>query len=101
MQEVEVKEMTQERFDEIVEAVHKELLNAPEEERAMFLFSGLAEHKLIDYHHTLGRHIRNKYSLWNYKWTPVYDDRMVDHSEWHPDNISMKIIKALWLKGNG
>ena len=28
-------------------------------------------------------------------------DVFLSSPEWHPDNISMKIIKALWLKGNG
>lgn len=93
--------MTQELFDKIVEGVHQDLLDAPEEQRDMFMLSELANHKLIDYHSTLGRHIRNKYKLWDYEWTPEYDDSMVDHSKFHPDNLSMEIIKQVWLKGNG
>lgn len=101
MSETKVKEITQERFEEIVEAVHNELLDAPDEEQAEFLWSGLNGHDLATYHSTLGRYIRNKYELWQYEWTPEYDDNMVDHSKFHPDNISMEIIKQVWLKGNG
>ena len=95
--------MTQQLFDNIVDEVHADLLKAPEEERDMFLLAELASHKLIDYNTTLGRHIRNKYQLWDYEWTPEYADHgiLVDVSPFHPDNLSMEIIKAVWLKGNG
>lgn len=50
---------------------------------------------LILLHHTLGRHIRNQFGLWELKWTPVIVDG-IDVSEDHPDAISMKIIERTW-----
>lgn len=51
--------------------------------------------ELIAYHHTLGRHIRNTYKLWEKEHTPVIIDG-VDCAEDHPDAISMRIIEKLY-----
>ncbi len=61
----------------------------------------LSKDDLIKLHHTLGRHIRNKFNLWNYKWNPEIVNG-IDISKQHPDEISMNIIEIIYeqLKGN-
>lgn len=54
---------------------------------------------LIGLHHSLGRYIRNSYRLWELKWEPHLVEG-VDHSDEHPDAISMKIIYRLHEKLN-
>ena len=39
---------------------------------------------LIQYHHTLGRYIRNKYHMWELS------------TEGHPDDTSMEVIELVW-----
>lgn len=51
--------------------------------------------KLIGYHHSAGRFIRNKYNLWENVWTPEIVDG-VDCSPNHPDAVSMRIIERVW-----
>jgi len=94
------KQMTQELFDEIVDKVHAELMEAPEDHRDAFLLAEWTDDKLIDYHSSLGRHIRNNYELWTYEWEPDLRDG-VDYSKFHPDNVSMEIIKKVWERGYG
>ena len=50
--------------------------------------------ELIQYHHTLGKDIRNKFHLWNYKWTPQLENG-IDMSPEHPDAVSMRVINLL------
>jgi len=50
---------------------------------------------LIIYHSTLGRYIRNYFSLWSYKHTPELVNG-VDVSPNHPDAISMRVIEKVW-----
>lgn len=50
---------------------------------------------LIDWHHSLGQHIRNKYKLWSRSWIPNIVNGC-DISEDHPDAISMKIIQEIY-----
>lgn len=45
-----------------------------------------------------GRWIRNRYSLWTVPWEPELRDG-IDYSPYHPDAISMTIIKEVWKKG--
>lgn len=42
-------------------------------------------------HNTLGRWIRNEFKLWEQKWEPEIKDG-VDHSPYHPDNLSFAAI---------
>jgi|SRR5579859_769571 len=58
-------------------------------------------------HHSLGQWIRNTYSLWHLspltlRWRSqpeTHDIRDgVDYSQDHPDQVSDKIIEALWYK---
>ncbi len=51
---------------------------------------------LIQFHNTVGRDIRNKYKLWEYKWEPLVGDDGVDYSPNHPDAISQRIIEHVW-----
>lgn len=56
--------------------------------------------ELISLHSSTGRSIRNEYDLWNYKWEPELDNQYIDHSPYHPDAISMKIIEGVHRKVN-
>lgn len=40
---------------------------------------------LTQYHHTLGRDIRNKYGMWE-----------LHSTETHPDDTSMEVIEIVW-----
>lgn len=53
--------------------------------------------KLIRYHGTIGRAIRNLFNLWATTWTPVISNGC-DVSENHPDRLSMRVIEAVWQK---
>ena len=52
---------------------------------------------LVEYHHTLGEHIRNHFKLWEREWEPNIING-IDHSENHPDAISMSVIVEAWKK---
>lgn len=56
------------------------------------------EHELIQFHHTAGRHIRNKYKLW-FNDNPLTNWEKED-DERHPDNVSQRIIKKVWKRVN-
>lgn len=74
---------------EVIDAFHV----APQEAKDEFL--NCPKGKLIQYHHTLGRVIRNEFKLWEHKWIPELIDGF-DHSKEHPDQISMTIIEMVW-----
>jgi hypothetical protein len=71
--------------DEIVEQVYGDL----EPPDIIALLKIAEKSALIKYHHTTGRHIRNKYRLWELPEVDFY-------SEQHPDAISMRIIERVW-----
>lgn len=56
------------------------------------------EDDLIMFHHTLGRNIRNTFKLW--ESNPELLANMCLPLDIHPDEISQKIIEALWRKLN-
>lgn len=60
-------------------------------------FLSCKEKDLISYHTSLGRSIRNEFKLWENTWTPEIING-VDHSENHPDAISMNVIKEVWKR---
>jgi hypothetical protein len=60
------------------------------------IFAGCKKDDLIEYHSTMGRHIRNKYGLWKNPWTPEPDSNGFDCSPDHPDSVSMKVIEDIW-----
>lgn len=53
---------------------------------------------MIEYHHTVGRWIRNHYKLWERPYTPEINQHGVDVSEQHPDAISDRILQKVWIK---
>jgi hypothetical protein len=55
--------------------------------------------KLVMYHSTLGRSIRNEFKLWETHWTPDIRNG-VDYSPDHPDQISMRVIEEVWERLN-
>jgi len=85
---------------EIVNDVHKQLHErlTPNELNDFFLSEWNGD-KLIKYHPTLGRWIRNEYTLWSIPWEPEIDEQGIDHSPFHPDAVSQKIIEEVWKKG--
>ena len=86
-------------IQDIVDDVHQKLLdNWPEEEKTAFFLTCWNGNKLIQYHDTLGRWIRNEYRLWSIPWTPDIRDG-VDYSPFHPDSVSRIIIEEVWKKG--
>lgn len=86
-------------FDEIVADMQKEIFEKwTEEDRSKFFLTEYNDKTLLSYHHSLGTYIRNKYKLWGNQWEPVLIDH-VDHSPYHPDNISMTIIEEVWKRG--
>lgn len=86
-------------FEQIVESVRKDIAdNWPKEIQNKFFLTGYDDGNLIKYHHSFGTYIRNKYKLWENKWEPKIVNE-VDVSPNHPDAISMRIIKEVWLRG--
>lgn len=71
-------------------------------------FKNTPKDDLNNYHHSMGRNIRNYYSLWDPKnpltenWHNNPESRTfiggVDFSDDHPDSVSMDIIKIIWEK---
>lgn len=49
----------------------------------------------IQFHFGLGMGIRNEFRLWEKPWTEEIDERGVDVSPEHPDNLSQRIIKLV------
>ena len=74
----------QNELDELVLKVNNTLPAAMKD-----LILHTKEEKLISLHHTLGRHIRNSYNLWNVKYYK-------DCKEMHPDDVSQYVIESLW-----
>lgn len=79
----------------MVATVDRWLSNASEEDQK--IFTEKSKDDLIVYHHGLGRQIRNEFKLWEREWEPKLINN-VDHSEDHPDAVSMRIIEEVWQK---
>ena len=85
--------------ERIIEEVWREVNNTwPEEMQTDFFLSNWNDTHLVQYHHSLGQYIRNKYNLWDIPWTPEIRDN-TDYSPFHPDQVSMTIIEEVWKKG--
>lgn len=80
-------------FDDMVSVVHGWFLRQSDDNKKEFVES--SKQNLIAYHTTLGRSIRNEFKLWEREWVPDIREG-VDHSEDHPDRISMRVIEAVW-----
>jgi hypothetical protein len=89
--------------NDIIEDVHKSILTQwPETQRNEFFLTPYVEGSLNTYHHDLGRLIRNEYNLWSIPWEPEIKEFMgcmCDCSPYHPDAVSMTIIKEVWKRG--
>lgn len=87
--------------EEIAKEVHTRILKEwSKQEQNLFFFGPYTDQiSMIQYHNNLGQYIRNKYSLWENKWTPELDHEGVDISPNHPDSISQEIIKLIWKMG--
>lgn len=70
----------------------------PEGLKVFFLTGIRDDETLSRYHMDLGMWIRNKYNLWTIPWEPELKDG-IDYSPYHPDSVSMTIIKEVWKKG--
>ena len=91
--------MVYKTIDEIVNETHAAIhKHWPQEELNTFFLCEYSDESLIQYHHGLGRWIRNTYELWSIPWEPELIDG-VDYSPYHPDQLSMTIIKEVWKKG--
>lgn len=86
--------------DEIVDDVHRIIMTAwsEEERNEFFLGPWKDQGSLAVHHYGLGTWIRNHYLLWNREWVPELVNG-VDHSPYHPDNMSMTIIWEVWKRG--
>ncbi len=82
-------------FKEMVGIVENWFYKDTDENKKEFLET--PQEKLIKYHTTLGRSIRNEFKLWDREWKPDIRDG-VDYSPDHPDQLSMQVIKEVWLK---
>lgn len=82
-------------FNRIVGIVSNWLDEAPTQHKAEFI--NMDKAKLIQYHHSLGRDIRNEFGLWQYSWTPQLENGF-DMSPDHPDAVSMRVIETVWEK---
>lgn len=87
---------------EMIDEVYGWLEGEPDEGRDRFLSS--SKQDLSKYHDTLGRSIRNHLKLWEREWEPVMENQSgidVDASPDHPDQVSMRIIEAVWQRAQG
>lgn len=91
--------LPKERFDEIVCELYERFANDPVSEwgEAQLDFVKRPKNEIYYYHSTLGRSIRNEFKLWEYMWEPEIIGG-VDHSPDHPDQVSDRIMTALWEK---
>lgn len=82
------------KIQDIINDVHNQISQNPKLLRE--LLSITDKDSLIQYHHSLGRVIRNQYNLWTIPWTPELDEDGVDCSPYHPDQVSQTIIEKVW-----
>ena len=87
----------EEQKEHIKKEVLKWLNAAPKDNQ--IAFKTCPFDKLIQYHSTLGRSIRNIFGLWENKWVPQLEDG-IDVSPDHPDFISQRIIEDVWKEFN-
>lgn len=77
----------------LAEAVEKIITTMPKEDAPVIMKTPRKE--LSKYHHSWGKRIRNAFGLW--KGNP-WLTKSVCGEECHPDEVSMKIIEAVWDK---
>jgi len=79
---------------DILEKTVVDMINNMSEE-VVESFKKKKEDELCQMHHGYGTHIRNKYRLWG---GGELSDYFKSQGVRHPDNMSTKIIKAIWVK---
>jgi hypothetical protein len=84
-------------MEEMIEEVNQWLSKSTEEDRKSFI--NCSEQDLIQYHHSLGRKIRNEFGLWENEWEAEIVNG-IDVSPDHPDEISFEVIKKVWKMNN-
>lgn len=87
-------------FDEIVADVVSNL-----NEDSIRIIRQSERSEMLDYYTSTGRHIRNKYGLWdkdNPLTAPWYIERNTDigMSEYHPDYVAIRVLYAVWEQVN-
>jgi hypothetical protein len=87
-------------IEAIVEDLRRDIRdNWSEDNQNAFYLMGIKNNgSMIGLHDTLGRQIRNKYSLWQIPWIPDLRDG-IDYSPYHPDQLSDTILKEVWNRG--
>jgi hypothetical protein len=80
-------------FNEMVLITNKMLDKFTSKELEKFI--NTPKEKLVKYHDSLGRDIRYEFKLWENEWKPNIKNG-VDHSEDHPEQISLKVIEKVW-----
>ena len=77
--------------DEIVQAVYKSLTDLDKQH-----LTDTSYDRLIGFHSTAGRMIRNEYRLWDEKnpYTTANSSNDVNH----PDQFSFRVIQKVWLR---
>jgi len=81
-------------ISDMADVVERWLDESSEAERLAFV-NAVDKDKLLVYHNTLGREIRNHFSLWSYEWVPEMRNG-IDWSKKHPDQISQAVIEEVW-----
>ena len=81
---------------EMIQKVNEWIELCPKDQQVIFDTCSFDDLSL--YHRTLGQSIRNELKLWEVPWIPELDKNKIDISKYHPDAISMRIIKAVWKK---
>ena len=84
-------------IDEMVGIVENWIRKETEENKKQFLDT--PKEKLVKYHTTLGRSIRNEFKLWDTSWVPDIQNG-VDQSPEHPDQMSIRVIEEVWGRLN-
>lgn len=82
-------------FEDMVAEVSGWLDKEDEKNRNEFI--NTEKDRLVTYHNSLGKTIRNEFKLWELSWTPEIING-VDMSRDHPDAISMRVIETIWNK---
>lgn len=81
-------------FDMVVWDVIHSLRKVPPKYQAEFFHC--EKKNLVQFHHTMGREIRNRHAFYTQPWEPEIEYG-IDVSPFHPDAISMAIITEVWL----
>lgn len=84
-------------IEKMANKLYRRYLKAPIEDQEWF--KSLTLEQLCSTHLSLGTQIRNEFRLWEYSW----DKKIVngiDTSPEHPDAVSQRVIKEVWIKVN-